>query len=1308
MANEDIKVKVSVESDIKGVKEVKDAIKSVGDEANNSEKNVSKFTNAIDKIKGSASTLGNMASFVAKLGTAIVGVGSLAAKQGMSLNSEFEKLNNRLTSLIFTADKSSNIDPLQKWENSKSKAAGLIEELKLLDSQLAFTQSDLTEMFASFYSTAQNNMSFETAVKVFKDIAFAAQTSGADVASLKMTLDSLGAGMVSTQTDFGRFVDSAGLKTEKLKQAIADGNFADILSQSLGKFREAAGLAEPTFDALKNSALNSFNEIQRKAAEPMFEGLKKSVDEIGKYLQNDGNELTASFEELYKTIGDMASSAITPENIEAVVGAFTSLLGVVGDLTSALATLSDLAMPDWLAEKEDAGITDGLKMSVDGIKKYIDNLVVFVDEAGDKIGKLFGGKDNGDIFDDFIAQAKNATQEVKTSLENLGATFNNNAIMDVSLIDSSATTDEIAKIDAELKTLQETLKYVQNATISEGRKEHWGETLANLEQSINALESYKQKLKEVNSVKPDNGGLDIEKNNKSALDSYIKSYEKRVKEHDKTIESLKKKEEDLTKSLIDGEQKRADIVNSYAQKRLDSAFSADEKIRRANQTGMSEQQKFYNDQLALATNLSKAKEALLNGDLESYKRFSDLANSLNESLGTEQTFKNGDNESKINRVNDYKNAVMELTNLEGEALSQQEEKELAAHDKKMESIAAELEATRAKIDLEMSFYTELTAMQEKLKNGEIKFDANGFEETKAKMAELDNMLKNGLSGSVNIDNSSATAKVEELKQNLLTLNGKTIEVNADTTPADFGIQKLISEVDSKGNISIKVNPDFKDAQKKIDEAKNETKKPAELKVNADTKEADSKIKDLQKGSNSKHDISVNDSKAKSAIRDLQKNTSSTHTVYVKKVERKAIGGLVDGFKSGGEIFRRRQGKIPGRDLGGSDDVPAMLTRGEFVQNVRAVDYYGASFMHALNTRKIPKSVLGLATGGLVINRSEKSLFSDEFGGKKEKTYDGKIKSLRELIEFIKKALTNPYLYPKTKVYLEETLNKALNMQSKTNEKIDPTDANSINQSLENAKIEEDTISSFNDYLGEIDKEREYIQNAKKEREYDETIDLEALRDFAKTIKDILNKKTNINSNFFPSNLSLLATTTKPQNKMEKPEEKDVKKEYSFLEFLKDKNKFISALSGVSNAINNGINRLSLAPVKKAVSFSLRTHKRYKDGGLVQNFSNGGKLDGYGGGDRNLALLEDGEFVLRKEAVKKWGAGRIKALNELSLPKFQSGGYIGDVNNISNITNGASANKDVNIKFDFGGGKTADVLSDSQTAAAIERYLKGAI
>jgi tape measure domain-containing protein len=62
--------------------------------------------------------------------------------------------------------------------------------------------------------------------------------------------------------------------------------------------------------------------------------------------------------------------------------------------------------------------------------------------------------------------------------------------------------------------------------------------------------------------------------------------------------------------------------------------------------------------------------------------------------------------------------------------------------------------------------------------------------------------------------------------------------------------------------------------------------------------------------------------------------------------------------------------------------------------------------------------------------------------------------------------------------------------------------------------------------------------------------------------------------------------------------------------------------------------------------------KHATGGMV-GYARGGKLPGYGGGDRVRALLEAGEFVIRKEAVRKYGLGLFHALNSMNLTNLNT-------------------------------------------------------
>ncbi len=70
-------------------------------------------------------------------------------------------------------------------------------------------------------------------------IAVAANVSGVDVESLKVTLDNLGSGVADTATDFGRFIKSLGLSTEAMTQAKNEGKLYELMLEKLSPLQES-------------------------------------------------------------------------------------------------------------------------------------------------------------------------------------------------------------------------------------------------------------------------------------------------------------------------------------------------------------------------------------------------------------------------------------------------------------------------------------------------------------------------------------------------------------------------------------------------------------------------------------------------------------------------------------------------------------------------------------------------------------------------------------------------------------------------------------------------------------------------------------------------------------------------------------------------------------------------------------------------------------------------------------------------------------------------------------------------------------
>lgn len=111
----------------------------------------------------------------------------------------------------------------------------------------------------------------------------------------------------------------------------------------------------------------------------------------------------------------------------------------------------------------------------------------------------------------------------------------------------------------------------------------------------------------------------------------------------------------------------------------------------------------------------------------------------------------------------------------------------------------------------------------------------------------------------------------------------------------------------------------------------------------------------------------------------------------------------------------------------------------------------------------------------------------------------------------------------------------------------------------------------------------------------------------------------------------------------------------------------------------------------------------------------GKLSGYGGGDRIKALLEAGEFIIRKEAVSKYGAGLFAALNAMKfnvadlvanampeIPRFAAGGQVSAAN-YGTLRLQAGG---VELPVQVAGPKGRDLVRQFEAALKKERLTKG--
>jgi len=848
----------------------------------------------------------------------------------------------------------------------------------------------------------------------------------------------------------------------------------------------------------------------------------------------------------------------------------------------------------------------------------------------------------------------------------------------------------------------------------------------------------------------------LEETKKKELEDLNKTYTKRVQQHTQTIFSLKNNETKLSNDIIKLNQDLQKKLANIETQRVHNAESIETQISNIRSSDAGKYEQYTNQKRTAEENLSKAKKALAEGDSQEYKHYADIYKGLVSSIaGTEITEKK--KVKKYNREthkwekktidviklkksdsNAYAiNSLENLKGLENNYYAQKKQEEVTLHNQKVQQLQVQLQATKAQLEMEVQRLAIEKQILEATTGQTFNIDISG---ALASIKNIDNQIdlldtQIKTVKPLKVDTSDAVQKVEEVRKYYgnLTLNDITFTVTADRTPADYGISKFITEYDGK-YVAIRINPEYKEAQQRISDAiKNFENKPVVTKVDVDTKKATSGTKkfqqqatkpltskisaDISKATNSIKKVQslakkiivltvkANISKAEIAIRKLQKSTSSTHTVYVKKVETHKAGGMVgDVLKlaTGGKAdFERKQGRISGYDPTDSDDVYAKLTRGEFVIKRDTVKHYGDDFLNRLNAQQLPK----FATGGLVqAGTPEKLITQYSNNNNNNNNSDDKfdLSSLYELLRNIALFKTKP---------ISKSFKKQLSSISKR------------------ATAQEVNGNSINDKKEELSKKNQQISDVKKEsflsgKSLKDNTKLSSLTNQTDTINDDIKLKIKIfeekvrkitlalellqaKYEQYQAKLSDVKEKIKKlfeKNKLELPtriqEGTDLKK----LELFNDK---IHNLKPYKTHARNGSTSIhdsrfgtkyKTETVASQIEDKLKWFPKFQTGGHINGLE-GGRLDGYGGGDKNLALLEDGEFIIRKEAVKRFGTDAMHKLNSMTvnLPKFQTGGSVGG----ANISSLASANNNsrnqTDINFQMPNGNSYALSSDTDIA-----------
>ncbi len=148
------------------------------------------------------------------------------------------------------------------------------------------------------------------------------------------------------------------------------------------------------------------------------------------------------------------------------------------------------------------------------------------------------------------------------------------------------------------------------------------------------------------------------------------------------------------------------------------------------------------------------------------------------------------------------------------------------------------------------------------------------------------------------------------------------------------------------------------------------------------------------------------------------------------------------------------------------------------------------------------------------------------------------------------------------------------------------------------------------------------------------------------------------------------------------------------------------LKGVKSEIEAATQQAELLKTKLSEN-TVATHTQIINtvntggGASIPGLSRGGGLPGFGGGDRRLRLLEDGEHVIRKESVQKLGRAAAEAFNQgdissliasLPIQGMKQGGSVQESTNSVNV----------NLSLD---GKTFPMTAENNVADEFVKDIK---
>lgn len=975
---QELLIKVAADTG-KAIQEINRLTKEV-DKLQKQNKKVGDGADGVDKLNKSfgklAKTLGGLAvayagfdqvgaaiSLLSELEGNLIDIAKttgLSDEELQSLNSTLADLSKEMTGIKYTALQEiaaqagqlgiKGVDNIAQFSEAVAKIA-VATEFSAQEAAIAFSnlgnalRSPVSE--TENLASAANELSANTSATV-TDIVEISNRAGGMATQFGLTsAETLG--LAAALKNVGLTTEIAGTSISRLLSAMLSnyGDFATVIGVSADEF--AKTLKDKPIEALKLFLTELAKMDKVKAAETLKNlslsgaGVSRAVLALSGDMEKLNEVLAISNESFQenKSINDEYTKASNSYKaaIESLGNSVEVLVGQLGG--PLLDALTDVAKQTTESiNSMDAKKVDDFAVSVYNLFKRTIDLQSAIPTS------LSGLLNMGDIGAKFLeatritdllnAAYSNFVSSVQNdrAFQELGAAISYTYVKADELNTSlgTLTQDGIAKATAETGAL-----ITKNAQLIEYWRStdpvRYADLIVKLSQENENLSQIQEKIASSTPYKKTSESAEdaaekvkilLEKQQKQ-IDKEREAAQNRVDTADSALNQLYAKEVDLRNKIAQLEAEKAAIRQKYANQRLLIENDYENFVADARQNGMSDFQRYTDDQNRAAKALSDARAAYDARNFDLARQYLEQYDALiKKSAGDE--IKEGDSVlvSRSASLDTFQGRYKEASAVRLGLISQEEAKEIAASNAKIQAAQNELQVTVAQITMQRQI---ISLWQQLIKT---------------------------LTGvKPDIDTKDLDKSIAGIKKQISDLEKqkKDIKFTGDTTEVKRDIDSV--EEDAKNiDATIPVSADTSDADDKIVITRSTAEKKATTPVDADTSAAMSKVERFRAA----------------ASADIVTHQYIYQHVITSGGQGLKNGGPVRGFKNGGHALNfDGGGRVSGPGTGTSDSIPAMLSNGEYVIRASAVRKIGAGFLDRINRMQL--DIPGFASGGSVSSSS---------------------------------------------------------------------------------------------------------------------------------------------------------------------------------------------------------------------------------------------------------------------------------------------------------------------------------------------------